>query len=143
MIIMLGEQIAVEKIKMVSRRVLSVKDGVPKIETATTGTGNYRGTEYLQTSTFWTVPKSLDGKTMYIEGQGVITTKDGEMATYTGQAIGKQTGTGGNAIRFYGSLFYQTTSNGGKLSSLSNLVAVFETVVHESDNSTAKIWEWK
>jgi hypothetical protein len=81
MIIMLGEQIAVEKIKMVSRRVLSVKDGVPKIETATTGTGNYRGTEYQQTSTFWTVPKSLDGKTMYIEGQGVITTKDGEMAT--------------------------------------------------------------
>ena len=92
MIKMLGEQIAVEKIKMVSRRVQSVEGGVPKIETSTTGTGNYRGTEYQQTSTFWTVPKTLDSKTMYIEGQGVITTKDGEMATYTGQAIGKQTG---------------------------------------------------
>ena len=106
MIKMLGEQIALEKIKMVSRRVQSVEGGVPKIETSTTGTGNYRGTEYQQTSTFWTVPKTLDSKTMYIEGQGVITTKDGEMATYTGQAIGKQTGTSGNAMRFYGSLFY-------------------------------------
>ena len=142
MIKMLGEQIAVEKIKMVSRRVQSVEGGVPKIETSTTGTGNYRGTEYQQTSTFWTVPKTLDSKTMYIEGQGVITTKDGEMATYTGQAIGKQTGTSGNAMRFYGFLFYQTASS-GKLSSLSNLVAVFETVVDESDDATAKIWEWK
>jgi len=69
---MLGEQIAVEKIKMVSRRVLSVEGGVPKIETSTTGTGNNRGTEYQQTSTFWAVPKSLDGKTMYIEGQGRV-----------------------------------------------------------------------
>lgn len=42
MIKMLGEQIAVEKIKMVSRRVQSVEGGVPKIETSTTGTGNYR-----------------------------------------------------------------------------------------------------
>ena len=115
MIKMLGEQIALEKIKMVSRRVQSVEGGVPKIETSTTGTGNYRGTEYQQTSTFWTVPKTLDSKTMYIEGQGVITTKDGEMATYTGQAIGKQTGTSRNAMRFYGSLFYQTASS-GKLS---------------------------
>ena len=38
---------------------------------------------------------------MYIEGQGVITTKDGEMATSAVQAIGKQTGTSGNAMRFY------------------------------------------
>ena len=46
-------------------------------------------------------------------------------------------------MRFYGSLFYQTASSGGKLSSLSDLVAVFETVVDESDDATAKIWEWK
>ena len=39
---MLGEQIAVEKIKMVSRRVQSVEGGVPRIETSTTGTPNYR-----------------------------------------------------------------------------------------------------
>ena len=89
-----------------------------------------------------TVPKTLDSKTMYIEGQGVITTKDGEMATYTGQAIGKQTGTSPNAMRFYGFSFYQTASS-GKLSSLSNLVAVFETVVDERHDATAKIWEWK
>lgn len=36
---MLGEQIADEKIEIVSRRVLSIEGGMPKVETSTTGTG--------------------------------------------------------------------------------------------------------
>lgn len=109
---MLGEQIAEEKLKIVSRRVISVDGGVPKIETSTTGEGNYRGTEFKQTSTFWTIPKSSDGKTLYIEGRGTIITNDGELATYTGQAIGKQDGQGINSMRFYGSIIYETSSSG-------------------------------
>ena len=65
------------------------------------------------------------------------------MATYSGQAVGKQSEVASGAMRFYGSLFYQTSSKEGKLSSLSNLVAVFETVVDDSNNALAKIWEWK
>ena len=49
------------------------------------------------------------------------------MATYSGQAVGKLSEAGSGAMRFYGSLFYQTSSKNGKLASLSNLVAVFET----------------
>jgi hypothetical protein len=139
---MLGEQIAEERLKIVSRRVINVDGGIPKIETSTTGEGNYRGTEFKQTSTFWTIPKSSDGKTLYIEGRGTIITNDGELATYTGQAIGKQDGRGVNSMRFYGSIIYETSSS-GKLSSLSDVVAVFETEVDESDNAIAKIWEWK
>jgi hypothetical protein len=139
---MLGEQIAEERLKIVSRRVISVDGGIPKIETSTSGEGNYRGTEFKQTSTFWAIPKSSDGKTLYIEGRGTIITNDGELATYTGQAIGKQDGPGVNSIRFYGSIIYETSS-GGKLSSLSEVVAVFETEIDESDNAIAKIWEWK
>ena len=41
---MLGDLIAEEKIKIIGRRVLSVDDGIPKIETSTAGTGNYKGT---------------------------------------------------------------------------------------------------
>lgn len=139
---MLGEQIAEERLKIVSRRVISVDGGIPKIETATAGEGNYRGTEFKQTSTFWTIPKSRDGKTLFIEGRGTIITNDGELATYTGQAIGKQVGRGVNSMRFYGYIIYETSSS-GKLSSLSDVVAVFETEIDESDNAIAKIWEWK
>ena len=140
---MLGDLIAEEKIKIIGRRVLSVKDGVPKIETSTSGTGNYKGTDFQQTSTFYTIPRSEDGKIFYVEGQGTITTDDGEMATYSGQAVGKQSETALGSMRFYGSLFYQTSSKNGKLASLSNLVAVFETAVDDSNNAVAKIWEWK
>lgn len=140
---MLGDLIAEEKIKIIGRRVLSVDNGIPEIETSTAGTGNYKGTDYQQTSTFCTIPRSDDGKIFYVKGQGTITTTKGEMATYSGQAVGKQSEAGSGAMRFYGSLFYQTSSKEGKLSSLSNLVAVFETVVDDSNNALAKIWEWK
>ncbi len=43
---MLGEQIAEERLKIVSRRVISVDRGMPKIEKSTTGEGGYRGTEF-------------------------------------------------------------------------------------------------
>jgi len=72
---------------------------------------------------------------------GVVTTKDGKgMATWTGQGIGKFTDQG--KISFRGSLFFRTTSR-GKLSSLNNLVGVFEYEVDEQGNSSAKLWEWK
>jgi hypothetical protein len=140
---MLGDLIAEENIKIVGRRVLSVKDGIPEIETSTKGRGNYKGTDYQQTSTFYTIPRSEDGKIFYVEGKGTITTNDGEMATYSGQAVGKQIEPASGSMRFYGSLFYRTSSKNGKLASLSNLVGVFETVVDDSNNALAKIWEWK
>lgn len=77
---MLGDLIAEEKIKIIGRRVLSVGDGIPKIESSTTGRGNYKGTDYQQTSTFCTIPRSDDGKIFYVKGQGTITTTEGEMA---------------------------------------------------------------
>jgi hypothetical protein len=59
---MLGEQIAEERLKIVSRRVINVEGGIPKIETSTTGEGNYRGTKFKQTSTFWTIPSLVMGR---------------------------------------------------------------------------------
>ena len=67
--------------------------------------------------------------------------KDGqEMATWTGQGIGRFIGSG--KIRFAGSLFFSTAS-AGKLAFLNNLVGVFEYESDESGNTSSKVWEWK
>src|SRR5437660_8826482 len=73
------------------------------------------------------------GGAMYGEGQGVLMSKDGqEMATWTGQGIGRFTSPG--KIRFTGSLFFSRSST-GKLAYLNNLVGVFEYQSDESGNT--------
>jgi hypothetical protein len=60
------------------------------------------------------------------------------MATWTGQGIGRFTSAG--KIRFIGSLFYSTSSN-GKLAFFNNLVRVFEYEADKQGNTSAKVWE--
>jgi hypothetical protein len=136
---MLGDLISEEKGKVTSQRVLDVEGGKPKIETSFSATGNYRGVETTATVTYWGSPRS--GGAIYGEGQGVLMSKDGqEMATWTGQGIGRFTSPG--RIRFTGSLFFNTSST-GKFAFLNNLVGVFEYETDESGNTSAKAWEWK
>ena len=121
---MLGDQISEEKGKITSQRVLDVEGGVPKIETSFSATGIYRGVETTATVTYWASPRP-DGA-IYGEGQGVLMSKDGlEMATWTGQGIGRFTSPG--KIRFTGSLFFSTSST-GKLAFLNNLVGVSQEI---------------
>jgi hypothetical protein len=134
---MLGEQIAEEKGKIISQRVLGVEP--PKMEISFSGTGKYRGTDGTVTVTYWSALGS-DG-TLHGEGQGLVISRDGqEMATFTGQGVGHFVGPG--KVRFVGSVFYNTNSK-GKLAFLNNLVAVFEHEVDESGNVSNKFWEWK
>jgi hypothetical protein len=85
-----------------------------------------------------------EGGVLQGEGQGIITTKDGQgMATWTGPGIGRITGPG--KVSFRGSLFFRipSTSEGGKLSYLNNMMGVFEYEVDELGNCSVKTWEWK
>lgn len=50
--------------------------------------------------------------------------------------------TGGGRMSWRGAIYYSTTST-GRLSSLNNVVGVFEYEVDEEGNTTAKVWEWK
>jgi hypothetical protein len=136
---MLGDLISEEQGKITSQRVLDVKGGEPKIETSFSAVGNCRGVETTDTVTYWGSPRP--GGAIYGEGQGVLMSKDGqEMATWTGQGVGRFTSPG--KIRFTGSLFLNTSST-GRLAFLSNLVGVFEYEIDESGNTSAKVWEWK
>jgi hypothetical protein len=116
---MLGEIVSEDNGKITGQRVLDVVEE-PKIEVSFSMIGKYKGIEGNNIGTYWTIPRP--GGVMYGEGKGVITTKDGkEMATWTGQGVGRFTSPGGK-ISFRGSLFFRTTSS-ANLSALNNLVS--------------------
>src|SRR5919108_1620561 len=131
----LGELIEESRGKITGQRVLDVQ--VPKMETSFTMEGNYRGTPCTDVGTYTSMLR--EGGVLYGEGQGIVTTKDGQgMATWIGQGIGRFTGPG--KVSFRGSIFFKTlsTAEGGKLSSLNNIVGVLEYEVDELGNCSSK-----
>jgi hypothetical protein len=137
----LGELIIEDRGKITGQRVLDVEG--PKIESSFAMEGKYKGAEGTNIGTYSSVLRQGEGgAVMYGEGQGIVTTRDGqEMATWTGQGIGRFSSPG--KISFRGSLFFRTNSKDGKLSFLNNLVGVFEYEVDEMGNCSSKVWEWK
>ena len=140
--------------KVTGLRVLSVKGGIPKIETTISQSGSLRGgTDITLAVTYWSIPRlssSVEGeaaggqlgqKVLYAKGQGVLMTKDSpEMATWTGQGIAHLSG---NKRTDRGSVFCSTSSK-GKLAFLNNIVGVFEYEADlESETAEGKVWEWK
>ena len=77
---------------------------------------------------------------MYGEGEGILTTQDGDVATWKGQGAGKSKGSG-SAASWRGAVYYQTSSK--KLSKLNGIACVFEYEVDENGNSIGTLWEWK
>lgn len=91
---MLGQLLFESRGRVAGQRVLSVENGIPKFEVSISGTGIFTGSlEVITTWTYWTIRRP-DG-TSYSEGQGVTMTRDGrDVATVTGRAEGKKTGSG-------------------------------------------------
>ena len=133
---MSGEQIAKLKGKIIGQRVLDVKG--PTMETTVAVTGTYRGTQVNETLTFVGSPTSTG--VFHGEGKGMIMTTEGEMATYTGQGVGRISSSGGTSWR--GSVFFSTKSN-GKIGFLNNLIGIFEVEIDAGGNFTNETWEWK
>jgi len=133
---MLGEQIAKLKGKILGQRVLDVER--PTMETTVAVNGTYKGTQVNETLTFVGSPTSAG--VFHGEGKGIIMTTEGEMATYTGQGVGRINSSGGTSWR--GSVFFSTMSN-GKISFLNNLIGVFEVEIDAQGNFTNETWEWK
>jgi hypothetical protein len=139
---MLGELLYEGKGRLAGSRILNVDEY--KIEHSMMEEGRIKDIEITMLGTFWTVPA---GKNItYVEGQGIITTKDGQdTATFRGYGIGISKGP--VSVSFRGSVFYKSSSslstNGGNLAFLNNKIGVFESEVDESGTSNEKHWEWK
>ena len=138
---MLGDIIYEQKGKISGYRVLDIEG--PTIETTILGTGNINGIEVTDIVTYWSRPTSHlqdSEKIFYAEGQGIISTKDGEMATWKGYGIGRYN----DHIRTdRGSVFFKAPATNRKLAFLNNKIGVFEYEADKDGNTNGKIWEWK
>jgi hypothetical protein len=132
---MLGDKIGEVKGKRLVRRVISVEPLTAEVSfedsgelfgIATAGIGSY------------TSVVRADGS-LYGNGQGMITTVDGETVTWTGTGLG-HFGPGGS-VSYRGMLFFRTTSK--KLARLNNSCGAFEYEVDPKGGTVSKIWEWK
>lgn len=135
---MLGEMLGEERGQVTGTRVLSVEGSAPKVEVSFQASGRILGVDTTDMGTYWSIQRP-DG-TLFGEGQGIVMTADGEMATWQGQGVGQFAGRGA-AASWRGAIYYRTTSQ--KLARLNGIAVVFEYEVDETGKTAAKIWEWK
>src|SRR5215831_7996727 len=127
---MLGEMIGELLFKSGGTRVLRSKENIT-IEESFQGHGKILGIDVTDTRSVYII--GLQG-----EGQGIMMTKDGEMATYTRHGVGWPNGHGGHTVR--AAMLFKTTSQ--RLGRLNKVIVVSE--LEEDEEATQeKLWEWK
>jgi hypothetical protein len=139
----LGDPFYTERTKATSIRVIDVSNG-PKVEVSFSGNGTIRDSiNVTDIGTTWNLQTS--GGIIYSEGQGLLTTQQGEMATYTQQAIGQITPEG--RVVFHGSMFFKTLSPTGQFPSplafLDNRMGIYNYESDIAGNAIKQVWEWQ
>lgn len=124
------------KVSSSSQRVVDIKGRT--METTVMASGSLKGVQVTETLTYVANPTSKG--VLHGVGNGIITTEDGDIVTFTGEGIGTFDASG--VLKWRGAIFFDTSSE-GKLGSLNNIVGVFEAQVDAQGNFTDKTWEWK
>ena len=135
---MLGELLYEEKGKTTGIRVLSSGPEEPKIEVSIQTSGKILGIEETSLWTYWSVVRP--GGVLFGEGQGIMTTKNGDIVKCIGRAVGRPKGAGA-AATFRGTIHFQTSAE--KLLQLNGVAGIFEYEADENGNTETKVWEWK
>jgi hypothetical protein len=135
---MLGEKYSEEIGQVIGTRALPSEGGSAKMEITFQASGTIIGLHATDVGTYVGTMQS-DG-TMRGEGQGVIMTEDGGVATWIGHGIGKPTGRG-TGVSWRGTVYYKTASP--SLARLNGIVGAYEYEVDETNKTEGKLWEWK
>jgi len=135
---MLGDILYEERGKTTGVRVLTPEGNDVRVEVSLQAQGMILGVQETSMWTYWSKTRT-DG-TIYGEGQGFMTTKDGDVIHLTGSGACKAAGADGS-IRYRGAVYFHTTS--ARMSKLNGMVGVHEYDVGAEGNTSAKIWEWK
>ncbi len=124
--------------RVIGQRIVSTTNGIPQIEGSILENGTIKGVGNVTSLGTWTNTFRSPGH-IYGVGQGVITTTDGQMATWTGYGVGRSNING--VIAYHDIMFFNTNST-GKLAFLKDLVGLSSSEVN-GNKQTTKVWEWK
>lgn len=128
----LGDLLFQENGKLISSKILLESVAVVKYKD-------------VNVTTHWTTQVTLknDGKS-YSKGRGIMYADNNEVATYTISGISKQNSqTEGSSMRGMSMVSTDSNSNSGKLSSLNDIMAVYELEQDKEGNYNARVWEWR
>src|SRR5262245_58634693 len=134
---MLGDQIGEERGRITGRRVLPSDGQGPKMEVTFEANGMSFRMDGVDVGSYWMVVQANGA--LYGEGQGFITTANGDVVQWTGAGRGRLTKHGGGSFR--GAIYYRTTSS--KLAYVNEIAGVYEHETDRDGNVTTKVWEWK
>jgi hypothetical protein len=139
----LGNPFFVEQGRIIGQRVLAVTPQ-PQLESsfmanATITNGSETVTNAINTGTSVST-LNADG-TFRGEGQGILRTQGGDVATWTNQVVGNLTPEGTIITRGVG--FWSTPSTTGELAFMNGMITVFEVQIDREGNLSAREWEWR
>ena len=138
----LGDPFFVEQGRIIGQRVLAVTPQ-PQLEfsfmaNATINNGGNIVINAINTGTSVST-LNADG-TFRGEGQGILRTERGDVATWTNRVVGNLTPEG--TIITHGVGFWSTPSTTGELAFMNNMITVFEVQIDREGNLSAREWEW-
>jgi hypothetical protein len=134
----MGNLLYEEKGKQLSARTVDLVE--PTAEISGMGSTKYGD---VNVNTHWTISVKIGQNGISrAEGRGIMSAENNEVGTYSIYGIAKPNSSGGGSSSRGVSMF-KVPSNGGKLSLLNDLVAVYELEQDNDGNYTAKVWEWK
>jgi hypothetical protein len=138
----LGNPFFVEQGRIIGQRVLAVTPQ-PQLEfsfmaNATINNGNDTVINAINTGTSVST-LNADG-TFRGEGQGILRTQDGDVATWTNQVTGSLTPEGTIVSRGVG--LWSTPSTTGELAFMNGMITVFEVQIDGEGNLSAREWKW-
>lgn len=134
---MLGEKIGEGSGKVISQRVLPNPGGSPKMETTFQSSGKLMGLASNETGTY-SAELRPDG-TLFGQGQGLVMSTQGEVASWTGQGVGLPQKDG--SIKYRGAIYFDSKSP--TWSRLTSIAALFEYEVDAHGHTKGQLFEWK
>ena len=139
----LGDPFFVEQGRIIGQRVLAVTPQ-PQLEfsfMANATINNGGGDIVINAINTGTSVSTLNADgTFRGEGQGILRTERGDVATWTNRVVGSITPEGTIITRGVG--FWSTPSATGELAFMNNMITVFEVQIDREGNLSAREWEW-
>ena len=138
----LGDPFFVEQGKIIGQRVLTVTPQ-PQIEFSFMANATINnGDDVINAINTGTSVSTLNAdRTFRGEGQGILRTEGGEVATWTNHVVGNFTSEGTIITRGVG--FWSTPPTTGELAFMNDMITVFEVQIDMEGNLSAREWEWR